>query len=121
MRFSGEIGLTFRFTFIYIFLSMNTTIRICMGSSCYARGNAQNAELIQGWLAKHGLSTEVEFVGTLCEKRCSKGPILWVGDRVFMGVTPDSVGEILDELLGGKVNGSTSADIHGGGGLPGLL
>ncbi len=100
---------------------MNTKIRICMGSSCYARGNAQNAEVIQGWLAKHGLSTEFEFVGTLCEKRCSKGPVLWVGDRVFTGVSPDSVGEILDELLGGGENGSTSADIHGDSSLSGLL
>lgn len=93
-----------------------------MGSSCYARGNAQNAEIVRAWLDAHSLSTEVEFIGTLCEKKCKDGPILWIGERVFSGVTPDSVGEILKELLGERIeNGSAPADLHGESGLSGLL
>jgi len=108
--------------YIYFITDMNNAkIRICMGSSCYARGNAQNAAIVQAWLSAHGLSTEVEFIGTLCERRCKDGPILWIGERVFAGVTPDSVEEILGELLGGGEDGSAPADLHGDGRLPGLL
>ncbi|HOX48637.1 MAG TPA: (2Fe-2S) ferredoxin domain-containing protein [Spirochaetia bacterium] len=77
-------------------------IWICMGSSCYARGNARNAELVQSWLKQKGLDATVEFAGTLCEGRCKEGPILKIGERLFTGVSPASVGEILEHVLGGK-------------------
>lgn len=79
-----------------------TKIWICMGSSCYARGNAQNAEIVQRWLAAKGIVSEVDFAGTLCEGRCKEGPILKIGDRIFTGVTPATVEDILEHLFAGK-------------------
>ncbi len=73
-----------------------------MGSSCYARGNAQNAELVQAWIDKKGLAASLNFAGTLCEGRCKEGPILRIDDRVFTGVSPSSVEDILEHLLGGE-------------------
>lgn len=68
-----------------------------MGSSCYARGNARNAEIVQDWIAEHpGASMEIS--GTLCEGRCKEGPIMRVGERVFTRVSPDSVEAILASL-----------------------
>jgi len=78
----------------------HANIWICLGSSCYARGNARNAELIRGWLDRHGCDAEISFAGTLCEGRCKEGPIVRIGDQVFTGVSPASVEEILDHVLG---------------------
>ena len=75
---------------------MRTTtkpITICMGSSCYARGNAENVELIQTWLRKRGLEASVELGGTLCEGRCREGPIVRIGQTIYTRVTPASVGD----------------------------
>lgn len=70
-------------------------ITICMGSSCYARGNVYNIEIIQSWLRQHGLDTEIKVVGTLCEGQCRQGPIVKIGSTVYRGVTSSSILEIL--------------------------
>ena len=72
-------------------------IQICMGSSCYARGNARNAELVQEWMAGHE-GWALDFSGTLCEGLCKAGPIIRIGDRVYTGVSPESLKEILGAL-----------------------
>ncbi len=71
------------------------TITICMGSSCYARSNVYNIEIIQSWLRQQGLEAEVEVVGTLCEGQCRQGPIVKIGATVYQGVTASSISEIL--------------------------
>ncbi|HOZ71752.1 MAG TPA: (2Fe-2S) ferredoxin domain-containing protein [Spirochaetales bacterium] len=75
-------------------------IAICMGSSCYARGNARNAELIKAWLAREGRDARIEFNGTLCEGLCKEGPNLRIGDRVYRGVDPVAVEDILEHEFG---------------------
>jgi NADH:ubiquinone oxidoreductase subunit E len=71
------------------------TITICMGSSCYARGNVYNVEAIQSWLRQHGLDGKIELRGTLCEGLCRQGPVVKIGDTVYKGVAPSSIAEIL--------------------------
>jgi NADH:ubiquinone oxidoreductase subunit E len=54
-------------------------IQICMGSSCFSRGNGLNAELHQRLAANGGLGEtipEAEVTGTLCEGHCKDGPII---------------------------------------------
>ena len=75
------------------------TIAICMGSSCYARGNARNADIIQRWLAREGVDATVEFAGTLCEGLCREGPNLRIGDKVYRGVDPAAIEDILEHEL----------------------
>ncbi len=79
-----------------------TVIAICMGSSCYARGNARNAAVIQRWLALKGREARVEFTGTLCEGLCREGPNLRIGDRIYRGVDPAAIEDILEHELGGN-------------------
>lgn len=75
------------------------TIAICMGSSCYARGNARNADIIQRWLKREGVEADVEFTGTLCEGLCREGPNLRIGDKVYRGVDPAAIEDILEHEL----------------------
>ena len=82
-------------------IDSSTKISICMGSSCYARGNARNAEIVQTWLAARapGQGLELELTGTLCEGRCKEGPIVAIGERVLTGVKPEAMLDILAHLL----------------------
>ena len=72
------------------------TITICMGSSCYARGNAYNVEAIQTWLRNHRMDAHIELGGTLCEGRCREGPILKIGSAIYTKVNSASVSDILE-------------------------
>lgn len=71
-------------------------IRICMGSSCYSRGNGLNAELVQG-LIRDGIleAATTELSGTLCEGLCVEGPIVILDGVVHKGVTPPMLRDIL--------------------------
>jgi hypothetical protein len=41
------------------------TIVVCMGSSCYLRGNVQNTEIINGYIEDSGLAAQVDGAGLL--------------------------------------------------------
>ena len=73
----------------------NLTIEICMGSSCFARGNNEALPLIQDYLAQQGLEDRVRLVGHLCADCCSQGPLLTVNGRVYEGLTPEATLELV--------------------------
>lgn len=70
-------------------------LKICLGSSCYCRGNARNAEIIQRELAGRGLEGSVELTGTLCEGRCKDGPVVSLDGRDYLRVQPGMAVELV--------------------------
>ena len=77
---------------------MNTKkkeITLCMGSSCFARGNNRTLCLVKSFLENNGLEAEVFLKGSRCGGACSRGPVMQVDDRVFTGLTPEEAVEIL--------------------------
>ena len=58
---------------------------ICIGSSCFARGNAENVKITEDFLAKRGLADEVDvdLSGGLCTGNCPDGPIVIVNGKVY--------------------------------------
>lgn len=76
---------------------MGTTIKVCMGSSCFARGNAKNLQLIQKYLSDNGLEAEVELTGLRCCDKCSKGPNLAIGDEEYNNIDQGTLLDILDK------------------------
>lgn len=72
-------------------------ITVCMGSSCFARGNGANLEMIEEWIALHGLNAEIDLTGTRCEGRCAAGPNLIVNGRCFEHVDRETLFDILKE------------------------
>ena len=42
---------------------MATEIKICMGSSCFARGNADNLEFIEKYIKDNNLEADIEVYG----------------------------------------------------------
>lgn len=71
-------------------------IEICMGSSCHARGNYDNAEFLKRFAAGR---EDVELVGTLCENGCSEGPVVRVDGRIVRDPDPRSLEKLLEDLL----------------------
>lgn len=76
-------------------------ITICMGSSCFARGNEANLTFCEEFLAAHGLQDEVDvdLSGSLCTGNCASGPVVIANDRVYTKVDRGVMGDILNELF----------------------
>jgi len=75
-------------------------IKICMGSSCFSRGNKQTLHLIQKYLKDHQLERDVILKGNHCFGDCSSGPVMKIGSKVYDQLNEDSILEILEEELG---------------------
>ncbi len=74
-------------------------IVICMGSSCFSRGNSLNLELIREHLRQAGISARVELSGQLCQERCSEGPNLMINGRLCTGISRLTLPLSLEEHL----------------------
>jgi NADH:ubiquinone oxidoreductase subunit E len=72
-----------------------TTLTICLGSSCFTRGNDENLPRIQAFLQEKGLAERVRLRGSRCEGRCQHGPNLKVDAEFLPEVRP---GTLLEEL-----------------------
>jgi NADH:ubiquinone oxidoreductase subunit E len=76
-----------------------TNFTICMGSSCFSRGNNRNIEVIQDILAARPLPPGVELVGHLCEGHCKSGPNITLNDHLYHGVDPITIIGLLNQYL----------------------
>lgn len=74
-------------------------IKVCMGSSCFARGNMENLQYIENYISENNLDTEIELVGALCSEKCSSGPNIFVDDVLYNEVDEEKLKEILSTLL----------------------
>jgi NADH:ubiquinone oxidoreductase subunit E len=75
---------------------------ICLGSSCFSRGNSKNLRIIQDYLKKNNLENRIDFKGNLCSEQCNHGPILQINDKVFEQVDESNIISILDNAFGGQ-------------------
>jgi NADH:ubiquinone oxidoreductase subunit E len=76
------------------------TITVCMGSSCFGRGNSVNAEAITRFAGKHHLQDRVEVTGCLCCKACIRGPNIRINEKLFSGVSEETLEAIIAKELG---------------------
>lgn len=74
-------------------------VELCMGSSCFARGNAQTLAALETFLKDEGLGELVELVGHLCLGSCSKGPNLRIGETTYSGLDTGSVIDLVRSAL----------------------
>jgi NADH:ubiquinone oxidoreductase subunit E len=76
---------------------MGHIIKVCMGSSCFARGNSKNLQIIQNYIEQKGLDAEIELTGLRCCDRCSSGPNITIDDEEFHNLDQGSVLDILEQ------------------------
>lgn len=73
-------------------------IVICLGSSCFARGNSQNLAILDEFLQKHKVNAVIQLSGKLCQDDCKLGPNLTVAGETHHQVTPAKLRQILQQL-----------------------
>jgi len=76
----------------------NKTITICMGSSCFSRGNNRNLKIIQEYLKDHE-NADLFLTGALCREQCSKGPVLYLGETMLCCVESSEIPDLLHSYL----------------------
>lgn len=74
-------------------------IAICMGSSCFARGNEKNLTVIEQYIDEHRLSDQVDLIGLRCAGKCSEGPNIRIGETLYRKVDRGSLLDLLHEFL----------------------
>ena len=75
-------------------------IKICMGSSCFSRGNKSTLQVVQKYLKDHQLEREVILKGNHCFSNCSSGPVMKIGDTRYEHVSMENVLEIMEKEFG---------------------
>lgn len=74
-------------------------ITVCMGSSCFARGNEKNLAFIESYIQEHELEADINLAGSLCEAKCAKGPNIIVNGVEYNNVDEAKIEKILKEHL----------------------
>ncbi|MBZ0242251.1 MAG: (2Fe-2S) ferredoxin domain-containing protein [Bacteroidales bacterium] len=77
-------------------MKSKTVITICLGSSCYRRGNQTILEVIKNYLTENELSSSVEFKGQLCTDKCTEGPNLTIDETKYSGLDINSIVKVLN-------------------------
>ena len=75
-------------------------MQICLGSSCFSRGNKDVVQFIREYLRKNHLDDKVVFKGARCLGHCSNGPNLVINGKVIEGIGLTQVEKILENELG---------------------
>jgi NADH:ubiquinone oxidoreductase subunit E len=78
-------------------------MQICLGSSCFSRGNKDVVLFIREYLKKNHLDDKVIFKGARCMGRCSNGPNLNINGSIIEDVTISKIESILEKEFAGLV------------------
>ncbi len=77
-----------------------TDISVCLGSSCFARGNKKLVQVIQQFLKQYHLEEQVIFHGAHCFGKCGEGPMIRIGEEWIHSQDPDEVTRLLKNHFG---------------------
>jgi NADH:ubiquinone oxidoreductase subunit E len=69
---------------------------VCLGSSCYARGNTDNLAILKKYAESHRV--DIRLTGSLCQDHCKQGPNLMIAGQLHHGVTAARLRELLQQL-----------------------
>ena len=75
------------------------TIGICMGSSCFSRGNGLLSVSLREAIAEAGLTDRVSLKGFLCIDHCGEGPCVCIDDERCRGRDAHDIVERVKEKL----------------------
>lgn len=74
-------------------------VELCMGSSCFARGNSQALLNLESYIKENHLEDRVNLVGHLCLGACSTGPNIKINGISYSGIQSDCVVDLLAEAI----------------------
>ena len=74
-------------------------VELCMGSSCFARGNSSVLSAIENFINENNLEDRVELEGHLCLGRCNTGPHVAINGKEYSELDEDNVIDLLNKEL----------------------
>lgn len=74
-------------------------ITVCMGSSCFTRGNNENLDYIERLIEDKKLDIKLELSGTRCESECAIGPNIVINGKTYNNVTKNDLENLLSTYL----------------------
>jgi len=74
-------------------------IMICLGSSCFSRGNQETLAVVKAYIQEKNLKANLIFKGKLCLGLCNEGPIVVINGETFKEVSADTIIAILEKKL----------------------
>ncbi len=81
-------------------MAQKIEMQICLGSSCFSRGNREVVAFIREYLRKNHLEDKIVFRGARCMDLCSNGPNLKVNEKIIEEVTLSKIESILESEFG---------------------
>ncbi|HOO98792.1 MAG TPA: (2Fe-2S) ferredoxin domain-containing protein [Bacteroidales bacterium] len=77
-------------------MAQSFEMQICLGSSCFSRGNRDLVMFIRDYLKKNHLEDRIVFRGARCMGHCSNGPNLTINGKLFENVALADIESILE-------------------------
>ncbi len=74
-------------------------IELCMGSSCFARGNSSVLSAIEAFASENGLEDRLELEGHLCLGKCNSGPHIAINGKEFSCLDEDCIIDLIKKEL----------------------
>ena len=66
-------------------------IEVCVGSSCHIKGSQDIVELLEEYVKKNGLESEIVLLGKFCSGKCNRnGVTVVVNDETYTGITREN-------------------------------
>jgi NADH:ubiquinone oxidoreductase subunit E len=75
------------------------SVVLCMGSSCFARGNNRNIELLHAFRDRADFPLDVQLRGHLCEGLCKTGPNIMIDGTLYREVDPVALTALLNAAV----------------------
>jgi NADH:ubiquinone oxidoreductase subunit E len=74
-------------------------VELCLGSACYSRGNGEAIDMLEEYVREKALEELVSLKGRLCAEQCAKGPCIHINGKLYTGVKPECVVDLLRYYL----------------------
>ena len=82
-------------------MAQKVEMHICLGSSCFSRGNKDVVMFIKDYIRKNHLEDKFIFKGARCMGHCSDGPNIKINEEVNEGVNLSVIESILEREVAG--------------------
>ncbi len=75
-----------------------TVIKVCLGTSCYVRGNDGTLSFLEDYIKKNKKDATIELSACRCSELCQGGPNIFINDKKYARPTKDELIQILETL-----------------------
>jgi NADH:ubiquinone oxidoreductase subunit E len=73
-------------------------VTICLGSSCFARGNGENLAILKNFAQNEKNRLRLHLTGSLCQEHCKQGPNLTIDGESHHGIHAEALRALLRRM-----------------------